>query len=108
MPMRLKSATPVIEDDFGVCLWRMPDGAVLGDEDGRFLSLNGSLGDPIVEEKMRKAALHWLGEEALTGSPFWMPGSRQVSDSEAEDQMENLMDGKTPDEVQSMRQRGLI
>jgi len=108
MPMRLKKATPVIEDDFGVCLWQMPDGAVLGDEEGRFLSLNGELNNPIVEQKMRNAALHYLGEEALLGRAIWMPGSRQVSDSEAEDQMSNLIDGKVPDEVQDMKRRGLI
>lgn len=106
--MRLKRATPVIEDDFGVCLWRMPDGSVLGDDEGRFLSLNGSLDNPIIEEKMRTAAIYWLGEEAMLGEPFWMPGSRQVTDNEADDQMENLVDGKVPDEVQHMRSKGLI
>lgn len=106
--MRLKRATPIIEDDFGVCLWRMPDGAVLGDDEGRFLSLNGRIDDPIVESKMKNAAVYWLGEEALLGEPMWMPGSRQISDGEAEDQMENLIDGKTPDEVQHMKQKGLI
>jgi hypothetical protein len=108
MPMRLKRATPIIEDDFGVCLWRMPDGAVLGDEEGRFLSLNGRLDDPVVEAKMKKAAIYWVGEEALLGEPLWMPGSRQISDGEAEDQMENLIDGKVPDEVQHMKQKGLL
>lgn len=106
--MRLKRATPIIEDDFGVCLWRMPDGAVLGDEEGRFLSMTGMLDDPIVEAKMKKSAVYWIGDEALLGEPFWVPGSRQISDSEADDQMENLMSGKVPDEVQSMKQRGLL
>lgn len=108
MPMRLKRATPIIEDDFGVCLWRMPDGAVLGDEEGRFLSLNGRIDDPVVESKMKNAAIHWLGEEAILGEPLWMPGSRQISDGEAEDQMENLIDGKVPDEIQHMKQKGLL
>ncbi len=106
--MRLKRATPVIEDDFGVCLWQMPDGAVLGDEEGRFLSMAGQLNCPIVESKMKKSAIYWLGEEALLGKPMWMPGSRKISDSEYEDQMENLLSGKTPDEVESMKNRGLI
>jgi hypothetical protein len=108
MPMRLKRATPIIEDDFGVCLWKMPDGAVLGDDEGRFLSLNGKLDDPVVEAKMKKAAIYWVGEEAILGQPYWMPGSRQVSDGEAEDQMQNLVDGKIPDEVQAMKQKGLL
>jgi hypothetical protein len=108
MAMRLKRATPVIEDDFGVCLWRMPDGALLGDEEGRFLSMSGKLDDPVVESKMKKSAVYWLGDEALLGEPIWLPGSRQISDGEADDQMENLLDGKAPDEVQSMKQRGLL
>jgi hypothetical protein len=108
MPMRLKRATPVIEDDFGVCLWRMPDGAILGDDEGRFLSLSGPLDSPIIESKMKKAAIYWIGEEAMLGEPLWMPGSRQISDSEADDQMENLINDKVPDEIQHMRQKGII
>lgn len=106
--MRLKRATPIIEDDFGVCVWRMPDGAVLGDDEGRFLSLPGQLDDPVVEEKMKNAAIYWLGDEALEGEPMWLPGSRQISDGEAEDQMDNLLSGKVPDEVQHMHRKGLL
>lgn len=97
MGKKLKNAQVVVEDDWGVCLWRMPDGAFLGDDEGRFLSAQGALYDWMIESKMRKAAVSYLGEEARSGKPFWMPGSRKVSDSEAEDQMERLLEGRIPD-----------
>jgi len=97
MGRNLKNAQVVVEDDFGVCVWQMPDGAFLGDDEGRFLSLQGALYDPLIEIKMRKAAKYYLGEEAELGGPFWLPGSRQVTDNEAEDQMDRLLEGKIPD-----------
>lgn len=97
MGKKLKNAQVVVEDDFGVCVWRMPDGAYLGDGEGRFLSLQGKLHDPIIEIKMSKAAQYYLGEEAKLGGPLWLPGSRQVTDNEADDQMERLLNGRIPD-----------
>jgi hypothetical protein len=102
--MRLKRVEPIIEDPYGVCLWRMHDGSYLGDEDGRFLSMSGNLDNPIIEEKMRIAAISYIGEEAMLGGPLWMPGIRKISDSEADDQMENLLEGRIPDVVDSMKQ----
>lgn len=111
MPMRLKRVQPVIEDIYGVCLWRMHDGSYLGDGDGRFLSMFGVLENPTIQEKMRKAAASYIGEEAMLGGPLWMPGSRQISDSESDDQMENLLEGRVPDAVDLARQakaKGLV
>ncbi len=104
MGKRLKNATVVQEDDFGVCLWRMPDGEYLGDGDGNFLSLQGRVYDVVVQEKMRKAAVHYMGEEASEGSFEWVAGARQISDSEHDDQMDRLLDGKIPDPVDALRQ----
>src|SRR4030042_1474181 len=53
-PMKLKKVTPVVEDTIGVCLWVMPDGSTLGDEDGRMLSLQGNLNDLRREKIMRR------------------------------------------------------
>ncbi len=106
MGKTLKNAELVIEDNFGVCLWRMPDGSCLGDDDGRFLSMQGLLRDPIVEEKMKKAAVYYLGDEAMQGHAVWSPGSRQVTDSEQDDQMERFLDGKIPDVADQANQLG--
>jgi hypothetical protein len=104
MPKNLKNIQVIIEDLHGVCLWRMQDGSCLGDDEGRYLSLGGQLNDPIVEKKMRDAAIHYLGFEALEGGPVWMSGSRKISDNEYDDQSERFLDGKIPDAVDVAKQ----
>ena len=111
MGKKLKNVEIVVEDIYGVCLWQMPDGAYLGDDDGRFLCMEGNLNDFIVEKKMMQAAKSYIGDEALTGEAFWMPGSRKISDNESDDQMERLLDGKIPDPVDQVKQihrQGLV
>jgi len=100
----LKNVEVIVEDVMGVCLWRMPDGTYLGDDEGRFLSAFGYLDDPIIEQKMKNAAISYMGLEGAMGEPIWMPGSRQVTDSEADDQMERMLDGKIPDVVDQYKQ----
>jgi hypothetical protein len=104
MNKTLKNAQVIVEDEYGVCLWKMQDGSVLGDDDGRFLSLNGKLNDPLTEAKMLKAARYWIGVEADLGGPLWIPGSRKISDEEYDDQSERLRDGEIPDVVDQVKQ----
>lgn len=104
MSKRLKNLEVIPEDSYGVCLWCMPDGSFLGDDEGRFLSLYGELDDFIVEEKMRQAAVYYIGPEANLGQPVWSSGSRQISDNEHDDQMERLLEGKIPDIVDETKQ----
>lgn len=104
MAKKLKNIEMIVEDYTGVCLWRMPDGAFLGDDDGHFLSAEGTLNNLVTEEKMKQAAVHYIGMEALDGEPVWLSGSRKISDYEADDQMERLLDGKIPDPVDAARQ----
>lgn len=104
MKKQLKGLSWEVEDQYGVCLWLMPDGGFLGDDDGRYLSLHGVLNSPITEDKMRRSALHYFGDVVLQGEPFWMPGSRKVTDNEFDDQMERLLDGYIPDPVDSVKQ----
>lgn len=101
--MKLKRIAPVIEDDYGVCLWRLENKRFIGEGD-TFLNMPGKLKDPVVEEKMRKAAVYYMGEKAEKGEPVWIPGARPVTDNEHDDMMERLQDGKTPDIAQSMTQ----
>jgi hypothetical protein len=104
MGRKLKKVEVIPEGNTGVCLWCMPDGTFLGDDEGRLLSAFGKLDDPIIEEKMRQAAVFYLGLEANDGQPVWSAGSRQVSDNEHDDQMERLLEGKIPDIVDQTRQ----
>ncbi|MCA1799831.1 MAG: hypothetical protein LC650_00870 [Actinobacteria bacterium] len=75
---------------YGVYVWRNADGSTLSDSEGNILSLNGIKNDLNCIKKMRDAATA-LGSG--DGQPAFIPGSRQVSDSEYEDQMEAFKDG---------------
>jgi hypothetical protein len=103
MALVQKNKLIVPESAYGVCMWEI-DGAYLSDG---YLSLEGRMNDPKVEDKMRKAAKYWTGLEV--GSPVWVSGARKVSYDEWEDQRARLLDGEIPDEVEAARQSmGLI
>jgi hypothetical protein len=104
MGKMLKNMEVIVEDEFGVCLWCMPDGNFLGDDEGRFLSSYGKLDDIIIEEKMRAAAVYYIGVEANIGQPVWVSGSRKISDDEHDDQMERMLNGDIPDIVDEVKQ----
>lgn len=92
----------VPSNSFGVCVWQLEDGSFLGSEDNVFLSMEGVIGDRRVEERMRLAVLHYMGDDS--GSPKWMPGARKVTNDEWDDQKARLLEGKIPDEVDEARQ----
>jgi len=106
MTKKLRNIEFVVEDLRGVCLWEMPDGSLIGDGEGRFLSLEGDLNSPIIESRMRDAAVGYVGIEALDGEPMWVPGSRKITDNESDDHMERFVDGYIPDPVDSVKQLG--
>jgi hypothetical protein len=85
---------------YGVCVWQV-DGGFLSDGEG-YLSMEGKLFDPLVEDKMRAAAAYWL--QSSQGQPVWLPDARKISSMEHDDQMARLLDGKIPDEVDEARQ----
>lgn len=104
MSKNLKSIDIVVEDLRGICVWMMDDESILGDDEGRYLCVEGDLYSPILEAKMRDAAVHLIGSEALLGDPFWIPGSRKITDNESDDHMERMIDGYIPDPVDSVKQ----
>lgn len=100
----LKPRRVIDEPDLkhGICVWRLPDGTYVQDGDGNYLCAGPTkLNNTIVERKMIAAARSC---GITTGSPFWLPGFRKITNSEWEDQMERLLDGKVPDVVDLYRQ----
>lgn len=91
----------VPEGFFGVCVWKTKDG-FLSDGDG-YLSMEGIVGSPSVEEKMRKAAKYWMMDK-FNGKPHWVRNARKVTSNELDDQYSRLISGKIPDEVDVYRQ----
>lgn len=104
MAHELKNVSVVVEDSTGVCVWQLADGAYIADEDNNLLSAFGELNDPRIEEKMRQAAVSYLGDEARLGHPVWVPGSRKISDEEYEEQVARLEEGLIPDPVDEAKQ----
>lgn len=85
---------PVLDGDLGLYLWQLPNGKYLGDGDGNFLIIESRHGDLSKMAQISKAARYY---GAQGGKPVFVSNARAVSQSEQEDQMERLLDGKTPD-----------
>lgn len=98
-----KRVMETLDVGYAICLWRFPNGAYIVDGEQNYLCAQGKLGDKIIEEKMRRAALSMGFSE---GEPFWLPGFRKITDGEWEDQMAALQDGHIPDAVDIYRQNG--
>lgn len=82
-------------DNIGIYVWEMPDGRIVADEDGNFLSISSMYGD-IKRMSELKAAAQSYGLEG--GQAKFMPGYRKVTDEEYEYQKERLNSGLIPDE----------
>jgi hypothetical protein len=76
---------------WGVLLWQLPDGKLFCDQHGNYLSAECFKGDLAAVEKMRLAAAYY---GAAQGQTIFMPGRRKISQSEWEDSMEEMIDGK--------------
>jgi hypothetical protein len=86
-----------VDIDWGICLWQLPNKTYVQNSDGDYLSAGpAKIGDVVVETKMRQAAKACY---ITDGKPFWLPGFRKITNSEWEDQMERLMEGKIADPV---------
>ena len=96
-----------------LCLWADAQGRYVATSDERYLSGQSyTKFDSKIEDKVRKVA---EGHGIFNGRPVWVAG-RKISDMEADDQMERLLDGKIPDEREAtldaieqewMRKRGM-
>jgi hypothetical protein len=90
-----RRVTQVEEVNYGLYLWKMPDGLVC-DEDGNYLNIASMKGDIRKINKLKEAAKHYGLEE---GKPVWFAGNRQVTDEEYEEQKNRLIWGLIPDEL---------
>ena len=91
-PMRM---TPVEEVNWGLYVWQMPDGKIVMDEEGAYLSIPSIKGDIRQIKKLKDAAAHYGLDE---GKPLFMSGHRPVTDEELAEQKARLEIGLVPDE----------
>lgn len=88
--------------DWGVYLWQLPDKSFVQNSDGDKLVAGPCKENNLSIIGKMHAAARSLG--ITEGKPFFMPGFRKISQSEWEDQMERLIDGKVPDAADLYRQ----
>lgn len=86
--------TVVPETNIGVYVWEMPDGRVVANEQGDYLNVPARFGDIVRIQQITNAVKEFGIYE---GKPKFMAGRRRVTQSEYEDMMERLLDGKIAD-----------
>jgi hypothetical protein len=86
----------VEEVPWGVYVWEMPDGRLLGDEDGNFLNIASIKGNQKRIQELKDAARSYGITE---GKPLYLSGHRQVTDEEFENQKRRMAFGLIPDEL---------
>jgi hypothetical protein len=93
-PTKPMKITPVDEVNWGLYAWQMPDGSIVMDEEGAYLSIPSMKGDIRQIKKLKDVAHHYGLEE---GKPIFFAGHRAVTDEELEEQRQRLELGLVPD-----------
>lgn len=84
----------VEEVPYGMYVWRLPDGEVLGDGDGNIMNVFCMKGDRKAIAAITDAARHYGFPE---GAPEWWSGKRRITDEELEEQQMRERLGLIPD-----------
>ena len=90
----MPNPTVIEEVDYGLYVWEMPDGTVVGDDQGNFLNVAAFKGDSV---KMNMLVNEVRSFGITEGRPRWLSGHRRVTDEEYEEQQQRLRWGLVPD-----------
>lgn len=94
----------VQEHDWGIYVWDVPGKGIVADDEGNYLSIPSRRDDLTKMAIIRRDAIaigRELGveDDMRKGSPKFLQGVRQISQSEWEDEMELLESGRDPDPI---------
>jgi len=92
--MKKPKITPIEESSFGVYVWQLPSGEVLGDTDGNILNIPSEKYDLSKIAIIRKSAAYYGYPE---GEARFLSGRRRVTEEEYQEQKGRMAEGKTPD-----------
>ena len=78
---------------FGLYFWRLPNGHLFKDDEGRLLNIPSIEGDLSQMTKLMKAAAHYGQPE---GTPWFYAGVNRATDEEYQEQLDRLDQGLIP------------
>lgn len=79
--------------EWGVYFWKLPDGHLLKDEEGRMLSIDSVKDDIGKILELQKAAAYYGFPE---GEPWFYAGIKKVTDEQYAEQLDRLKQGLIP------------
>ena len=79
--------------EWGLYFWRLPDGHLFKDEEGRLLNITSVKGDLSQMSKLMKAAAHYGQPD---GTPWFYAGVNRATDEEYAEQLDRLGQGLIP------------
>ena len=79
--------------EWGLYFWRLPDGHLFKDDDGRLLNIPSVKGDIGQIAKLRQAAASYGQPD---GSPWFYAGIGRATDEEYQEQLDRLDQGLIP------------
>ena len=90
----------VVETNLGLYVWLMPNGKIMGDDEGNYLNIPSEKDDQAKIANITRVAHAILKSNGFPaeGAPIFQPGRRQVTDEEFEEQKARLKSGLVPDE----------
>lgn len=87
--------TSVVDDiPFGLYVWEMPDGRIVGDDEGNWMNIPAQKGDRKRIAQITEAARYYGITE---GKPKFLSGNTRVTDEEREEQELRMKWGLVPD-----------
>lgn len=79
--------------EWGCYFWKLPDGHLFGDGEGRLLNVPSVKGDIGQIAKIKEAAAHFGQPE---GQPWFYAGAARATDEEYQEQLDRLDEGLIP------------
>lgn len=79
--------------EWGLYFWKLPDGHLFKDEDGRLLNIPSVKNDIAQIAKLRQAAVHYGQPD---GEPWFYAGINRATDEEYQEQLDRLDQGLIP------------
>lgn len=80
----------------GIYVWRLPNGSVVGDENGNVMNIPAKAGDIEAMAKITKAAAHYGYPD---GRPEFQAGVRRITEEEYSEQLDRMKQGYIPSET---------